>query len=1088
MARIAEAEIERLKAEVSVVTLVERRGIQLKRVGSNLVGLCPFHNDKNTPNLVVTPDKNVWHCFVCQVGGSVIDWVKKVEGASFRHAVELLRGGANLASTTRESTPMPKHHMRRKLEPLASREASETELLGRVVAHYQASLQSNPEGLAYLKERGLDNAEMVEQFRLGFSNRTLGYRLPHSQTQLGRELRQKLEELGVYRATGHEAMRGCVVVPLFDEEGRAVQLYGRRIERAERGAVPHLYLAGGHRGVFNRAGIQGCEEVILCEAVIDALTFWCAGYRNVTTAYGVEGVTEEIIAALVQANVKRVKIAFDRDEAGDRGAERVAAKLEGLGIETYRVVFPRGMDANEYARKVGPAGKSLGLVLRHAEWMGRGKPPVALMVVEEPPAPEPIAPLEAEPIAPALQEQPDQEAPTEPEQAAEERSEVQAAEDTAPPTEAEATPAPLVNLREALRARKQEPQRQAQDIPLLVANPEGKEVEAKQEPAPTPTITTAANAPPPMPVASSSVASAVAKDGEDLTLTFRDSGRKWRVRPWGKSAQGELKVNLLISRETKEDGFFVDNVDLYAARQRAAFAKQAADELRAPEDALRRELGVIVLEVEKARQESQAAAALEEAKKAPEAMSEEERAEALELLNDPKLLERVLEDLARAGVVGEENNKLVAYLATTSRKLDEPLAVVIQSSSAAGKSSLMDAVLALMPDEERVQYSAMTGQSLFYMSGQDLKHKILAIVEEEGAERASYALKLLQSEGELTIASTGKDPTTGRHVTQTYRVEGPVMIFLTTTASDVDEELLNRCLVLAVDEGRGQTQAIHERQRRAQTLAGRIEREERLRVRRLHKNAQRLLRPMVVVNPFAMDLRFPDHATRTRRDHMKYLTLINAVTLLHQYQRPVKTTVHRERRLEYIEATKEDIEIATRLARAVLGRSLDELPPQTRRLLELLTAMVAEQVKREGINQTDVRFTRRQIREWTRWGQTQLKLHLDRLEEHEYVVAHRFGRSTRLHQYELLISEEGLQGGDSAAGLMAGMQYDPTSSGVRGTSSGGHRGNIGPLSPHYRAGSDEELRRKKASGVASALNGANRSTPEAAARTVAASS
>ena len=119
MARIAEAEIERLKAEVSVVTLVERRGIQLKRVGSNLVGLCPFHNDKNTPNLVVTPDKNVWHCFVCQVGGSVIDWVKKVEGASFRHAVELLRGGANLASTTRESTPMPKHHMRRKLEPLA---------------------------------------------------------------------------------------------------------------------------------------------------------------------------------------------------------------------------------------------------------------------------------------------------------------------------------------------------------------------------------------------------------------------------------------------------------------------------------------------------------------------------------------------------------------------------------------------------------------------------------------------------------------------------------------------------------------------------------------------------------------------------------------------------------------------------------------------------------------------------------------------------------------------------------------------------------------------------------------------------------
>ena len=84
----------------------------------------------------------------------------------------------------------------------------------------------------------------------------------------------------------------------------------------------------------------------------------------------------------------------------------------------------------------------------------------------------------------------------------------------------------------------------------------------------------------------------------------------------------------------------------------------------------------------------------------------------------------------------------------------------------------MDAVLALMPEEERVQYSAMTGQSLFYMGETNLKHKILAIVEEEGAERASYALKLLQSEGELTIASTGKDPATGQLVTQEYRVEG----------------------------------------------------------------------------------------------------------------------------------------------------------------------------------------------------------------------------------------------------------------------------------------------------------------------------
>jgi hypothetical protein len=143
---------------------------------------------------------------------------------------------------------------------------------------------------------------------------------------------------------------------------------------------------------------------------------------------------------------------------------------------------------------------------------------------------------------------------------------------------------------------------------------------------------------------------------------------------------------------------------------------------------------------------------------------------------------------------------LLVYLAGVSRLLDRPLAVIVQSPSAAGKSMLMDSALAFLPEEARIKYSAMTGQSLYYLGETNLKHKILAIVEEAGAEKASYALKLLQSEGELTIASTGKDPQTGRMETQEYHVEGPVMIMLTTTAIDLDEELQNRCLTLAVDD------------------------------------------------------------------------------------------------------------------------------------------------------------------------------------------------------------------------------------------------------------------------------------------------
>ena len=110
-------------------------------------------------------------------------------------------------------------------------------------------------------------------------------------------------------------------------------------------------------------------------------------------------------------------------------------------------------------------------------------------------------------------------------------------------------------------------------------------------------------------------------------------------------------------------------------------------------------------------------------------------------------MERVVEDIA---IVGERINKLVGYLAMVSRKLDEPLAIIIQSTSAAGKTTLMDAVLSLVPPEDLVKYSAMTGQSLYYLGETNLQHKVLAIVEEEGAERASYALKLLQSEHQLT--------------------------------------------------------------------------------------------------------------------------------------------------------------------------------------------------------------------------------------------------------------------------------------------------------------------------------------------------
>jgi DNA primase catalytic core len=976
MARIPESEVERLKKEISVQRLAEARGVKLTRQGADLIGKCPFHDDR-TPSLVITPATNLWHCMgACNTGGSVIDWVMKTDGVSFRHAVELLR--ADHFPLAADSSQPVKHGTVRKLPPPVRVEAGDGELLQQIVGFYQETLRESPEALRYLETRGLKSAEMVERFRLGFANRTLGLRLPAKNRAAGAAVRGRLEELGIYRESGHEHFNGSLVIPVLNPAGDVMGMYGRKITPNLREGTPlHLYLKGEHRGVWNEEALIASKEIILCEALIDALTFWCAGYRNVTASYGVNGFTADHRAAFERHGTERVYIAYDRDEAGDKAAAKLAEELMQSGIECFRVEFPKGMDANAYALKVTPAAKSLGVMLNRAAWLGKGQRPAqraaAPVVVPEPS----IEPLPADEKAAAK--------------------------------------------KKTIGAEVPEPE------PIAATMP----VEAPTVAAPTEEVFSLAAVPVP---AAPQIDVPVEMRGEDVVLKFGD--REYRARGLKKNTSGDvLRVNLRVMGVNAHGdmALHVDTLELNASRQRIAFIKQAAEELGIKEEIIRHDVGKVLLKLEEVR-DAQLAEALQP--KEPEIkLTDDERAEALALLRDPRLLDRIVEDFARCGVVGEETNKLVSYLGVVSRHLDAPLAVIVQSSSAAGKSSLMDAVLAFVPEEQRVQYSAMTGQSLFYMGESDLQHKVLAIVEEAGAQRASYALKLLQSEGELTIASTGKDPATGRLLTHQYRVKGPVMIFLTTTAIDIDEELLNRCLVLTVNEERAQTQAIHRIQRESQTIEGLLRRKDRDELLRLHRNAQRLLKPISVVNPYAPGLTFLDGQTRTRRDHTKYLTLIRTIALLHQWQRPRQTVEHNGRTIEYIEVALDDIAVANRLTAEVLGRSLDELPPQTRRLLLLVDAMVTAECKQQRIERADYRFSRREVRAVTGWGDTQLRLHLGRLEELEYLLAHRGGRGQSF-VYELAFAVEGDGCKPVMAGLidvekLGGYKYDGNFAGVK---------------------------------------------------------
>jgi len=1001
MARIAESEIERLKLQVSVVRLVEAAGIALKPHGKDLVGRCQWHEDR-TPSLIVSPKTNLWHCMgACQMGGSVIDWVMKFEGVSFRHAVELLKrqlGDAPVVEIAapvteqREATPRAVFGPLHAAELLAVADDDQA-LLRWVMDFYHATLKQSPEAKRYLDARGLYSIEAIDTFKLGFANRTLGYLLPEGQVKAGAKLRAALQRVGLYRASGHEHLSGSLIVPIADIDGGVTEVYGRKVTPNLRAGTPlHLYLPGPHRGVFNEAGLVGQEEVILCEALIDALTFWVAGYRNVTASYGIEGFTPDILDALKRHGIKRVLIAYDADDAGNSAAEKLATKLLAEGFECYRCRFPKGMDANEYALAVKPAIKSLGVVIRQAEWLGKAAAPL----------PRPTSQSQLE-ILPTDIADVEQEAAVVFADAVQGCTSVaegrmpRATRSHAAPIFAESSvsaPAPVSSLVAALALEVEEEQSHssgASPASMTEGNPVG------QRPLPEtnaiePDFVPAHRVPPtppPLPVT-------ISETGE-LKLVLGD--RSYRVRGIEKNLSCEqLKVWLRASRA---DFVHLDTVDLAQCKQRAAWLRSAHVELGMSEDQLRGDLAKLLRAVEDRQTrliDEQLQAKRDQPTAAP--LTPVQHDAAMALLRDPRLIDRIVADVEATGVVGEASNALVAYLACVSRKLDKPLAILIQSTSAAGKSTLMDALLALMPESERVHYSAMTGQSLFYLGETSMKHKILAIAEEEGVRQAAYALKVLQSSGELTIASTGKDPTSGELQTKTYKVEGPVMLFLTTTAIDIDEELLNRCLVLTINESREQTAAIQAKQRVSRTLAGLQAKARSDAVLAAHRSAQQLLRPLAVVNPFAEQLTFASDRVRLRRDHQKYLSLIDSIALLHQYQRPVQSIQNGDQRIEYVEVTAADIALANRLAHEVLGRSLDELPPQTRRLLGQAQQFVVQRAQAQSIERNLVRFTRRELREYTQLSLAQLAVHIERLLEFEYLMAHA-GRNGQRFVYEL---------------------------------------------------------------------------------------
>jgi DNA primase len=426
---------------------------------------------------------------------------------------------------------------------------------------------------------------------------------------------------------------------------------------------------------------------------------------------------------------------------------------------------------------------------------------------------------------------------------------------------------------------------------------------------------------------------------------------------------GRLRATV---KATKGEAFHVDTIDLYASRSRSEYARRAAKVLSVEADAVEAALLAVVVEGEKAAER----AASESSAPQPVAMSEAERLEALGFLRRGDLLDRVARDVDALGFVGEDTNKRLLYLVAVSRKLDDPLSAIVLSQSGAGKSGLTEVIERLCPPEDVVLLTRLTPQSLYYTEPGFLDRKLVIVEERYGSIEADYSIRVLQSRKKLIAAAPVKDPQTGNMRTKVFTVEARAAFIEATTASSVNHENATRCFELMMDETEAQTRRIHERQRLLRTGRGLELRRQAEAITRRHWNAQRLLEPLAVVIPFADRLSFPSSWMRTRRDHARFLNLIEVSAFLHQHQR--------ERTADgAIVASLADYEAAYGLAGEVLRETLTDVKKPLREAYRLVQTLV----ERNGGT-----VSRREIREELRVPDSTVRRWLQDLVDFEYLA------------------------------------------------------------------------------------------------------
>lgn len=390
-----------------------------------------------------------------------------------------------------------------------------------------------------------------------------------------------------------------------------------------------------------------------------------------------------------------------------------------------------------------------------------------------------------------------------------------------------------------------------------------------------------------------------------------------------------MRVTLKIIHKGKSTLPLRHNLDLYNSLQTEGLVNKIAEQMETNQSQTRQTVEELVTELENYR--NRRLEAMQPKKREARRLSEREKQQALQFLQDPELLNKTNETIAKSGLVGEEINRMIAFLIYTSRKRENPLHLLCLGASGSGKTYLQEKVSALMPEEDKIEITTLSENAFYYFGQEELKHKLLLIEDLDGAADVLYPLRELQSKRRITKTVTLKD-TKGNLKTVTLKVEGPVCVSGCTTKEKIYEDNANRCILIDIDSSKTQDERIIAYQR--QLSAGTINRSSENQAVLLLQNCQKLLKPIAVRNPYAPLITLPETVFKPRRTIGLLLSFIETITFYHQHQLPVrKDPLTGE---NYIQTTPGHIKQAFTLLTEVLFRKSDELTFACRSFFERL--------------------------------------------------------------------------------------------------------------------------------------------------------